>query len=385
MRPTIYIASDHAGFSLKNELLSYVRETLGYPVIDCGAFTYEPEDDYTTYIAKAAKAVSDEPRSCRAIVIGGSGQGEAMLANRYSNVRAAVYYGNREEIIQLSRRHNDANVLSLGARFLSVEEAQDAVALWLATEHVPVEKYDRRIEEAERLTQIEEREPITSTLVRTIVPSIPAQTFAEIESLVHALSGAISGIQVDITDGVFVPHLSWPFNELDVEDALDQLALLPRKVEVEIDCMCMHPETYLPHFLRIGIPRVTVHVNSTEAYMKISEHAHTHGYKAGLAIKNDTPLEVFSRLLPLFDFVQVMGITNIGMQGQPFDPRTLETVSHIRNLYPQLEIAVDGGVNETTIVPLLRAGANRFAPGSAIAKAKDKKAAYEQLASMIMA
>lgn len=145
----IVFASDHAGFSLKGVLLAFVRDELGYEVEDVGAHVLNEEDDYTDFISIAAKKVAADPEHVRAIILGGSGQGEAMQANRIKGVRAAVFYGGTSEtaahIITLSRTHNDANVLSLGARFLSETDAQDMVRLWLATESLREEKYTRRI------------------------------------------------------------------------------------------------------------------------------------------------------------------------------------------------------------------------------------------------
>jgi ribose 5-phosphate isomerase B len=140
---TIYLASDHAGFELKNRLKTLLKE-LGYAVRDEGAFAFVSDDDYPDFVKIAAKQVSSDPLS-RGIVIGGSGQGEAIVANREKSVRAVVYYGGPLEVITLSRIHNDANVLSLGARFLTAEEAIEAVKLWLGTDFPAEERHIRRI------------------------------------------------------------------------------------------------------------------------------------------------------------------------------------------------------------------------------------------------
>jgi len=140
----IVFASDHAGFELKKTLVAYVRDELGYQVQDAGTDMFDPEDDYPLYIRRASEKVARDPESIRGIILGGSGQGEAMQANRSFGVRAAVFYGGSLDIVRLSREHNDANILSLGARFLSPEEAKEAVKLWLATEKKTDEKYDRR-------------------------------------------------------------------------------------------------------------------------------------------------------------------------------------------------------------------------------------------------
>jgi ribose 5-phosphate isomerase B len=147
---TIHIGADHAGFEMKEELKAML-ESSGYEVVDHGAYEFEEDDDYPDFIAPVADAVArDMEKLSKGIVIGGSGQGEAIVANRFPNVRAIVYYGEPangadNSIITLSREHNDANVLSLGARFLSNEEAKEAVELWLESEFSGDERHVRRI------------------------------------------------------------------------------------------------------------------------------------------------------------------------------------------------------------------------------------------------
>jgi ribose 5-phosphate isomerase B len=143
---TIYFASDHAGFELKNELMAYVANELGFTTVDCGAHTFDAEDDYTDVVSVAAEKVAASNGEGRAIVLGGSGQGEAMCANRFPGVRATAYYHHDLDIIRLSREHNDANVLSLGARFLGVDAAKEAVALWLQVPFTHESRHVRRIE-----------------------------------------------------------------------------------------------------------------------------------------------------------------------------------------------------------------------------------------------
>ncbi|HBT81408.1 ribose-5-phosphate isomerase [Candidatus Giovannonibacteria bacterium RIFCSPHIGHO2_01_FULL_48_47] len=127
----IYIGSDHAGYELKEALKKFLQEK-GYEVEDKGAFEFNPEDDYPDFIRPVAEEVAKEPE-LRGIVLGGSGQGEAIVANRIKGIRAAVYCGGSMKIVKLSREHNDANILSLGARFISEEKAKKALELWLKT------------------------------------------------------------------------------------------------------------------------------------------------------------------------------------------------------------------------------------------------------------
>lgn len=145
----IYLASDHAGFDLKEKLKNFLQE-LGYEVEDMGNFVYDENDDYPDFIRQVADAVAKGPEHNRGIVLGGSGQGEAMVANRIKGVRAAVIYNYNEDIIKLSREHNNANVLSLAARFLDERKAKKAVKLWLETAFSNKERHKRRIEKIDK-------------------------------------------------------------------------------------------------------------------------------------------------------------------------------------------------------------------------------------------
>ena len=140
---TIHIATDHAGLELKEKVKSYLSK-LDYEVVDHGAYEYDALDDYPDFIFPCAEAVSNDPNS-KGIILGGSGQGEAMAANRVKGVRAAVFYNGPDEIIKLSRQHNDANILSLGARFMSDQEMYKIIELWLSTDFESG-RHKRRIE-----------------------------------------------------------------------------------------------------------------------------------------------------------------------------------------------------------------------------------------------
>ena len=125
----VYLGSDHAGYELKQQTIEHLKET-GHEPIDCGAFTYDAEDDYPAFcIAAALKTVAD-PESL-GIVLGGSGNGEAIVANRVRGVRCALCWN--LETAKLGRQHNDANVLSLGARMITAELALEIVRIWLTT------------------------------------------------------------------------------------------------------------------------------------------------------------------------------------------------------------------------------------------------------------
>tara|TARA_B100000745_G_scaffold123564_1_gene80255 strand:- start:638 stop:1093 length:456 start_codon:yes stop_codon:yes gene_type:complete len=148
----IYLGADHGGFELKNKIKTYL-EGLGEEVFDKGATELDLDDDYPDFIAPVARAVSEDPKGARGIVLGRSGQGEAMLANRFANVRATVYYGGDKKILSQSREHNDANILALGGDFVTEEEAMAAIKLWLSTPFSRKDRYQNRIDQAEELTK----------------------------------------------------------------------------------------------------------------------------------------------------------------------------------------------------------------------------------------
>lgn len=128
----IILASDHAGFELKEQTKEWLLEN-EHEVNDSGALSHDPEDNYPLYMHKAAGLlVADQ--SARAIVFGGSGNGEAMVLNRYKGVRAIVYNGQDSELIRLGRAHNNANALAVGARFVDSDKLREVIEIFLATE-----------------------------------------------------------------------------------------------------------------------------------------------------------------------------------------------------------------------------------------------------------
>jgi len=154
---TIYLGTDHAGFELKEVIRVYL-ERKGYNVVDHGAYEYDEDDDYPDFIFPVAQDVSLDTESV-GIILGGSGQGEAICANRVKGIRAIVFNGQYQpldgrevpEEIVIARQHNDSNVLSLGARFLSEEDAIEAIDLWLETNFSGEERHLRRIKKLDKM------------------------------------------------------------------------------------------------------------------------------------------------------------------------------------------------------------------------------------------
>jgi len=153
----IFIGTDHAGYVLKEKLVSSLKGE-GYEVVDKGAFEYNEHDDYPDFVIPVAQEVSKDPDNVRGIVMGATGQGEAIAANKFPHVRAVVYYGEAKcvvddeaNIIVRSREHNNSNVLSLGARYLTEEEMMTAVDLWLNTPYTGTERHVRRLSKIDKI------------------------------------------------------------------------------------------------------------------------------------------------------------------------------------------------------------------------------------------
>jgi ribose 5-phosphate isomerase B len=161
---TIYCASDHAGFELKQKLVSFLTG-LGHSVVDCGPEVYVETDDYPLYVQSAARKVAQDRQAnieSFGIILGASGQGEAIAVNRIPHIRSVVYYGepctahvqidadgHELSLLQSTRLHNNANILSLGAKFLTQQQAEEAVVVWLNTPFSGEERHVRRLAEIE--------------------------------------------------------------------------------------------------------------------------------------------------------------------------------------------------------------------------------------------
>jgi ribose 5-phosphate isomerase B len=163
----IYLAADHSGLAVKNKVKDFLQSE-NYSVEDCGATTYDKNDDYPDFISKAAALVAKDQTS-KGIVFGGSGQGEAMVANKCKGIRCALFYApalptqavNIEgeqstdpfEIVRLTRMHNQANMLSVGVRFAKEEDILQAITIWLETPDPTAQRHLRRVKKIEELEE----------------------------------------------------------------------------------------------------------------------------------------------------------------------------------------------------------------------------------------
>lgn len=202
-------------------------------------------------------------------------------------------------------------------------------------------------------------------------------------------------VQLDVMDGVFTPHTSWPYgDEQRFARMVKKREKLPfaDEVEFEIDLMVSEPEHVIEDWMHLGARRLIVHIDSTEKLENIIRDVAAHVTRAtveelevvslGLAIGTTTPIERVEPYMYDIEFVQCMGIEKIGKQGQPFDERVIDQIELLKRLHPELIVSVDGSVNLTTAPRLIEAGATRLAVGSAIFGSDDPIGALKKIQAL---
>jgi pentose-5-phosphate-3-epimerase len=211
-----------------------------------------------------------------------------------------------------------------------------------------------------------------------IVPAVIPHSADEVKK--HAADLSFSReFHLDVVDGKFLPTSSWPYEPvgepLSVKPQLDAYTL-------EVDLMVEQPLIAAEKWVAAGVDMLVFHVETLpkEVFANFSQETNV---SVGISFNGHTSMETFEAYLPFADYVQLMGIYEIGQQGQPLDEAVFEKISYIKHHYPMLSITVDGSVNEHTIERLKKAGADRFIVGSAIALQENPHAAYQSLTALI--
>ncbi len=210
-----------------------------------------------------------------------------------------------------------------------------------------------------------------------IVPAIIPKSAAEILELLPKLS-FVPEIHIDVVDGRFVPHTSWPYLP---QGSPNEVRAETDKFTLEVDLMVEEPLLAADAWLAAGADMLVFHTEhiSPEALKRFSDSTKI---SIGIAIINDTPIKVLETYLEAVDYVQLMGIAKVGAQGQPFDERVISRIVELKKRYPTLTISVDGSVNQKTVSRLAAAGVDRLICGSAIIGATDPQAAYLELKAL---
>lgn len=211
-----------------------------------------------------------------------------------------------------------------------------------------------------------------------IVPAIIPPSAEAVRTYAAELTFA-KELQLDLVDGRFVPSVSWPYEPvgepLSVKSVLDAYTL-------EVDLMVTEPLPAAEAWVVAGADMLVFHVETLplDAFKTFAEHTVV---SVGVSAHGDTSLDTLSAYAEHADYIQLMGIYEIGAQGLPFDEAVLGKVETLKQRFPDMMISVDGSVNTQTIKRLKQAGVDRFVCGSAIVKQPDPAAAYRELAALI--
>jgi len=217
-----------------------------------------------------------------------------------------------------------------------------------------------------------------------IVPAIMADEWDSLTDQIELVAKGATKIQIDVMDGHLVPSFSFPYNKTILDG---QRIPLTDSIYFEVHLMVQHPHEVGLRFIAAGANSIVAQIEGFrdgEASRVFNEWKEM-GADTGVSLLLDTPLEQVTDLIESGDVsvVQVMSIARIGYQGEEFDERALVRIAQLRSRYPDVIIAVDGGVNEKTLEALLDAGANSFGVGSAIMKASDPGQALESLQQLL--
>lgn len=238
-----------------------------------------------------------------------------------------------------------------------------------------------------------------------IIPAIMPIDWRDLEEKASLFAGLVGTIQIDIMDGIFVPEKTWPYaaSEPSFHELVGKERRFPHAdvLSYEADLMIARPEEQLKGWIESGIRRVIVHIESVgdmEYFLKIVRHQKHpdiphesgSGFEFGFAINVDTPTETLGAILDddrrrldrSIDFVQFMGISRIGYQGEPFDERVLPKIEEFKQHFDDIMVSVDGGVNLKSAPKLIAAGAGRLAVGSALLKSGDIPGTIEKFKKM---
>ncbi|MES2226073.1 MAG: hypothetical protein V4480_04690 [Patescibacteria group bacterium] len=229
-----------------------------------------------------------------------------------------------------------------------------------------------------------------------IIPAILPTSRADLDEKLLQLQGLCTDVQIDIVDGRYVRPASWPYSEHpatahekpELED--DAFSYLGRLC-LEMDLMVERPEIEIARWIRAGASRITVHAETAHNLPRlIRDFKTTYGHDKdfagllsfGLAIHIGTDISLIEPYLDHINYVQFMGISSIGKQGEPFDRRVLPKIAAWRRTYPDMPIQVDGGVSLSTAPDLLSAGVSRLIVGSALWRAPNMPEAFKEFTDL---
>jgi ribulose-phosphate 3-epimerase len=219
-----------------------------------------------------------------------------------------------------------------------------------------------------------------------IIPAILPKSYSELEEKLASIVDAAKTVQIDAVDGIFAPSKTWPYVDGEMFSAIvaqDQGLPLWEDFDFQFDCMVSHAGRDAGDFISAGASSIVIHGAGEGARDTLealqSARKGDFGIELGVALLPGDAPELFAQYKEMVDFVQVMGIAKVGVQGSEFDARALDLIASLRQNHPELAIQVDGGVKLENARAVARAGANRLVVGSAIFSQGEPREAIEAL------
>ena len=220
-----------------------------------------------------------------------------------------------------------------------------------------------------------------------VVPAIIPHTKEQLEEEINKVAKFAKLVQIDISDGIFVPTKSWPYNGRDI-DFFEKLKTgevgWPRweDLDFEIHLMIKNPEDTVLDWINTGASAVVAHIEATDNFQKVIDICRDNNVSIGLAIKPSTDISKLETFAPQVDFIQCMGSDLLGKHSVVLDERAIDQIKRLHELYPERIIGIDIGVTEDTAEILVKAGAIKLISGSAILNADNPEEVYRRLESL---
>ena len=219
-----------------------------------------------------------------------------------------------------------------------------------------------------------------------VVPAIIPKIREQFEEEIKKVSSFAKLIQIDISDGIFTPWKTWPYNERDIEyfeNLKTEVLGWPKwdELEYEIHLMVKNPEEVVQDWIHTGATAIVAHIEATENFQKVIDICKENEISLGVAIKPSTDIERLAPFVEQVDFIQVMGSDMLGKHGVELEDKAVEMIKTLHELYPNKTIAIDIGVNEDTKDILVEAGVTKLISGGAILESSNPEEVFEELSN----
>jgi ribulose-phosphate 3-epimerase len=221
----------------------------------------------------------------------------------------------------------------------------------------------------------------------TVVPAIIPHTKEQLEEEIKKVAGFAPLVQIDISDGIFVPTKTWPYNGRDEEffrSLKSEEVGLPmwEDVNFEVHLMVKNPEDVVRDWIYTGAGTIVAHIEATENFQKVIDICRENIVSVGIAIKPSTDISKIDEFVPEVDFIQCMGSDLLGKHGVELEEKAIEQIKTLRRKYPDSIIGIDIGVTEDSAENLVLAGATKLIVGSAILDSDDPEEVYKYLSKI---